>query len=325
MTTLRTPDPPVAPEAAARVRRRDRPGGRRRRNQSEAFVFLTPWLLGAVALTVGPMVVSLYLSFTDYDMFTAPHWVGFGNLTHMFTDDDRYLQSVKVTLIYVLVSVPLKLTVSLLVAMLLNTRRGANGFYRAAFYAPSLLGASVAAALVWRALFMGGGPVNEVLAFFGWHTPSWVDDPQFSLASIVLLGGVAVRRADGDLPGRPQADPGGAARGGGGRRRGRVPPVPAHHAADAVAGDLLQPGDGGHPRVPGLHPGVRHRRRTRRPGRRGPVLHALPVSRSASSDFRMGYASAMAWVLLVVIAIVTAIVFRTAKLWVFYDDAEERR
>ena len=72
MTTLRTPDPPVAPEAAARVRRRDRPAGRRRRNQSEAFVFLTPWLLGAVALTVGPMVVSLYLSFTDYDMFTAP-------------------------------------------------------------------------------------------------------------------------------------------------------------------------------------------------------------------------------------------------------------
>src|SRR2546421_404592 len=147
MTTVRTPDPPVAAEAAARVRKRDRSAGRRRRTQPAAFAFLTPWLLGAVALTVGPMVVSLYLSFTDYDMFTSPNWVGFGNFTHMFTDDDRYLQSVKVTLIYVLVSVPLKLTVSLLVAMLLNTRRGANGFYRAAFYAPSLLGASVAAAL----------------------------------------------------------------------------------------------------------------------------------------------------------------------------------
>jgi multiple sugar transport system permease protein len=128
MTTVRTPDPPVATEAAARVRRRDRPAGRRRGSRPEAFAFLTPWLLGAVALTVGPMVVSLYLSFTDYDLFTAPEWVGLGNFAHMFTDDDRYLQSVKVTLIYVLVSVPLKLTVSLLVAMLLNTRRGARGF-----------------------------------------------------------------------------------------------------------------------------------------------------------------------------------------------------
>src|SRR5215218_9410876 len=98
MTSLRTP---VAPgDSPVRGRRRGTPAGRRRKSQPEAFAFLTPWLLGAVALTVGPMVVSLYLSFTDYDMFTSPEWVGFGNFTHMFTGDDRYLQSVKVTLIY---------------------------------------------------------------------------------------------------------------------------------------------------------------------------------------------------------------------------------
>ncbi|WIX91006.1 sugar ABC transporter permease [Amycolatopsis sp. DG1A-15b] len=325
MTTLRTPGPPVAPPApAARGRRRDRPAGRRRKSQPEAFAFLTPWLLGAVALTVGPMVVSLYLSFTDYDMFTSPKWVGFGNFAHMFTGDDRYLQSVKVTLIYVLVSVPLKLTVSLLVAMLLNTRRGANGFYRAAFYAPSLLGASVAAALVWRALFMGGGPVNEVLAFFGWHTPSWVDDPQFSLASIVLLGVwqfgapmviflAGLKQIPAELHEAAAID------GAGAFRRFRHITLPmlspviffnlvmeAIHAFQAF--------------TPAFVIGS---------GRGGPadadLFYTLYLFEVGFQDFRMGYASAMAWVLLVVIAIVTAIVFRTAKLWVFYDDAEDKK
>src|SRR5207249_895657 len=152
------------------------------------YAFLTPWLFGAIALTIGPMVVSLYLSFTDYDLFTAPKWIGVDNFVRMFTDDTRYLQSVKVTAIYVFAAVPLKLITSLLLAMLLNSRRGGQGFYRAAFYAPSLLGVSVAAALVWRAMFTGGGPVNRLLGLVGWHTPSWIDDPGYSLWTIVLLG-----------------------------------------------------------------------------------------------------------------------------------------
>lgn len=320
MTTLRTPGPPAAPPRPAAPGRR---GDRRRANRPEAFVFLTPWLLGAVALTVGPMVVSLYLSFTDYDMFTTPNWIGFGNFEHMFTDDDRYLRSVEVTLVYVLVSVPLKLTVSLLVALLLNSRRGGSGFYRAAFYAPSLLGASVAAALVWRALFTGGGPVNEVLAAFGWHTPSWVDDPNFSLASIVLLGVwqfgapmviflAGLKQVPAELHEAAAID------GAGPLRRFRHITLPllspviffnlvmeAIHAFQAFTPAFVIGG-----------------------GRGGPadadLFYTLYLFEVGFQDFRMGYASAMAWVLLAVIAIVTAIVFRTAKLWVFYDDAEDR-
>ncbi|MDT7803041.1 MAG: pectin-derived oligosaccharide transport system permease protein [Actinomycetota bacterium] len=315
MTTLSTPAPPRPVEPGPRP-----PGrGYRRKSQPEAFAFLTPWLLGAVALTVGPMVVSLYLSFTDYDMFTTPHWVGFGNFTHMFTDDDRYLRSVEVTLIYVLVSVPVKLAVSLGVALLLNTRRGTNGFYRAAFYAPSLLGASVAAALVWRALFTGGGPVNEVLAGFGWHTPSWVDDPSFSLASIVLLGVwqfgapmviflAGLKQVPAELHEAAAIDGAGAVR----RFRHITLPMlspviffnlvmEAIHAFQAFTPAFVIGG-----------------------GRGGPadadLFYTLYLFEVGFQDFRMGYASAMAWVLLVVIAIVTAIVFRTAKLWVFYED-----
>jgi multiple sugar transport system permease protein len=323
MTTLRTPDPPVSvpPKPARPARRGDRPGGHRRKGQPEALAFLTPWLLGAVALTIGPMVVSLYLSFTDYDMFTAPKWVGFGNFARMFTDDDRYLQSVRVTLVYVLAAVPLKLVTSLLFAMLLNTRRGANGFYRAAFYAPSLLGASVAAALVWRALFTGGGPVNEVLAAFGWHTPSWIDDPGFSLWSIVLLGVwqfgapmviflAGLKQIPAELHEAASID------GAGAYRRFRHITLPmlspviffnlvmeAIHAFQAFTPAFVIGG-----------------------GRGGPadadLFYTLYLFEVGFQDFRMGYASAMAWVLLAVIAVVTAIVFRTAKLWVFYDDAD---
>ncbi|HKS49131.1 MAG TPA: sugar ABC transporter permease [Amycolatopsis sp.] len=323
MTTFRAPDPVVAKVSVPFARRSGRPGGRRRTSRPEAFVFLTPWLLGAVALTVGPMVVSLYLSFTDYDMFTSPKWVGIDNFVRMFTDDDRYLQSVKVTAIYVLVSVPLKLIVSLLVAMLLNSRRGANGFYRAAFYAPSLLGASVAAALVWRALFTGGGPVNELLASLGWHTPSWIDDPKFSLASIVLLGvwqfGAPMVIF---LAGLKQ-----------------IPPELLESASIDGAGALRR---FWHITLPMLSPVIFfnlvmeaiHAFQAFTPafviggGRGGPadadLFYTLYLFEVGFQDFKMGYASAMAWVLLAVIAIVTAIVFRTARLWVFYEDAEAR-
>jgi len=318
MTVLRAPHPPVS-AAPGHAPPSARPRRRVRSTQPQAYVFLTPWLAGALALTVGPMVVSLYLSFTDYDMFTAPRWVGFGNFARMFTEDDRYLQSVKVTLVYVLVSVPLKLTVSLLMAMVLNSRRGSNGFYRAAFYAPSLLGASVAAALVWRALFTGGGPVNEVLAGLGWHTPSWIDDPAFSLWSIILLGvwqfGAPMVIF---LAGLKQI------------------PAELHEAASIDgAGPLRR---FWHITLPMLSPVIFfnlvmeaiHAFQAFTPafviggGRGGPadadLFYTLYLFEVGFQDFRMGYASAMAWVLLAVIAIVTAIVFRTAKLWVFYED-----
>lgn len=282
-------------------------------------MFLAPWIIGAVALTVGPMIVSLYLSFTDYDLFTEPHWVGVDNFVRMFTEDGRYLQSVKVTLVYVLVAVPLKMVVSLLIAMMLNTRAASNGFYRAAFYAPSLLGASVAAALVWRAMFTEGGTVNELLDSVGLHTPSWVDDPGYTLWSIILLtvwqfGAPMVIF----LAGLKQI------------------PRELYEAAEVDGASPVR--RFWHITLPMLSPVIFfnlvleaiHAFQVFTPafviggGRGGPadsaLVYTLYLFQTGFEDFEMGYASAMAWVLLVVIAIVTAVIFRTAKLWVFYGD-----
>jgi multiple sugar transport system permease protein len=134
------------------------------------------------------MLASLYLSFTDYDLFTAPRWVGLDNYVQLFTQDTHFLNSVTATLKYVLLSVPLQLVAVLAVAMVLNRASRLQGLYRSAFYAPSLLGASVALALVWRAMFTDEGAVDQVLRTFGiespgwgWHSGSWFSPPSPSI------------------------------------------------------------------------------------------------------------------------------------------------
>ncbi len=118
------------------------------------YLFLLPWFIGFFGLTIGPMLTSLYLSFTDFDLLTAPRLGRAStNYVRMFTADPKFAQSMRVTLFFVVFSVPLKLAFALGIALLLN--RGMRGLpvYRAIFYLPSLLGASVAIAVLWRADF----------------------------------------------------------------------------------------------------------------------------------------------------------------------------
>ncbi|MGW0515772.1 carbohydrate ABC transporter permease [Crossiella sp. NPDC003009] len=319
MSLLQETPPPSAGAPPAARGRRPRVPGRSRSHQPQAYVFLTPWLIGAIGLTVGPMIVSLYLSFTEYDLFTEPRWIGLDNYVRMFTEDDRYLRSVQVTLVYVLVAVPLKMIVSLLVAMALNTKVASSGFYRAAFYAPSLLGASVAAALVWRAMFAEGGTVNELLDSIGLETPSWVDDPGYTIWAIILL---AVWQFGAPmvifLAGLKQI------------------PRELYEAAEVDGASAVR--RFWHITLPMLSPVIFfnlvleaiHAFQVFTPafviggGRGGPadsaLVYTLYLYQAGFEDFEMGYASAMAWALLVVIAIITAVIFRSAKLWVFYGD-----
>ena len=148
-----------------------RVGGRpklseKKRDGIAGYLFLTPWLIGFFVLTLGPMLISLYLAFTKYNLFTDPEWIGLDNFTRMFSDP-QFQQSVQITLTYVLVGTPIKLAAALGVAMLLNYRSRGSGFFRSAFYAPSLIGASVSVAIVWRAMFNNDGPVDTGLSFVG--------------------------------------------------------------------------------------------------------------------------------------------------------------
>ena len=292
-----------------------------RRTQGAAYLFLSPWIIGATLLTVGPMAASLYLSLTDYDLFDPPKWVGLDNYLVMFTRDDRFWAAVSTTARYVLLSVPLKLVLALAVALLLNRPRRGGGLYRSAFYAPSLLGASVSLALVWRAMFASGGTVDRLLAAVGIDTGGWVDQPQYALFALVALAawqfGAPMVIFLAGLKQIPRELYEAAAIDGASPVRRLVSvTVPmlspvilfnlvleTIHAFQAFTGAFVVSG-----------------------GRGGPsdstLLYTLYLYQRGFTDFRMGYASAMAWVLLVVVAGVTVLLFRGARGWVFYAGEE---
>lgn len=306
------------------VRITARPAGKPRgRTQRAAYVFLLPWSIGAAVLTVGPMLISLYLSFTDYDLFDPPHWIGVRNYVDMFTADDHYWHAVTTTLEYVVISVPVKLGVALGVALLLNRIRRGSGFYRSAFYAPSLLGASVSVALVWRAMFGSGGTVERMLGVFGIHVGSMVDQPRYALLTVIALGVwqfgapmviflAGVKQVPKELYEAAAIDGAGPVRRFSSITLPALSPVLLFnlvleiiHAFQAFTSAFVISN-----------------------GRGGPsdstLLYTLYLYQRGFNDFRMGYASAMAWVLLVVIAIITVLLFRSANRWVFYAGEVNR-
>ena len=161
---------------------------RQRRRSVAPYLFLLPWFIGLFAITLGPMIASLYLSFTDYSLLRPSEFVGVENYRKMFFGDDRFASASWVTLRYVVISVPLQLAFALALALLLNQGLKGLAFYRSIYYLPSLLGGSVAIAALWRQIFGGNGMVNQILGSFGFtDLPSWVANPDFALGTLVTL------------------------------------------------------------------------------------------------------------------------------------------
>jgi multiple sugar transport system permease protein len=265
------------------------------------------------------MAVSLYLSFTDYNLFDAPKWVGLRNYTDMFTADPRYWRSVGTTLLYVVVAVPLKLALALGVAVLLRSTHRAKGFYRSAFYAPSLLGASMSIALVWRALYNDGGTVDEVLSSIGIHTGGWVADPhlavfvvallcawQFGAPMVIFLAGL--QQIPSDLYEAAALD-------GAGRWRRFVSVTLPMLSPVLFFNLVLETIQSFQVFTPAFAISG---------GKGGPadstMFYTLYLYERGFSASHMGYASAMAWVLLLAIGAVTLVLFRTSRSWVFYTN-----
>ncbi len=161
---------------------------RRQRDNKEGYLFIAPWLIGFLIFTFLPLLGSIYLAFTDYNLTSAPKWVGLQNFETMFFNDVRYWKSVKATFFYVLTAIPLRLAFALGVAVLLNNGRRLISTYRAAFYAPSIVGGSVAVALMWRRLFSSDGLLNAFLGSMGIPADSaWIGRPETAIWTLILL------------------------------------------------------------------------------------------------------------------------------------------
>jgi len=155
-----------------------------------ALFFLAPWIIGIFLFSIYPILHSLYLSFTNFNLFESPKFIGLENYI-MLLRDPRFIQACKVTVIYVLVGVPLQLTFALILALVLN--RGIPGlkYFRAVYYLPALLGGSVAISVLWRQVFGIQGLVNQVLGMIGMPESvtsiSWISNPRYALYTLIIL------------------------------------------------------------------------------------------------------------------------------------------
>ena len=174
------------------IKRRPIPPGRggspfQKSENRAAYAFLVPWFIGLFGITVIPIIASLYLSFTDFDILHAPKWIGLANYEKLFAHDRRFDSAVRVTLTYVGASVPMILVFSLTIAVTLN--RGLKGLaiYRSLFYIPSLIGASVGIGILWREVFGERGIFNAFLALFGIQGIGWMTNPHSALNVVITL------------------------------------------------------------------------------------------------------------------------------------------
>jgi multiple sugar transport system permease protein len=282
------------------------------------YLFLLPWLIGLIGLNAVPMATSLYLSFTNYDLFSSPGWIGLDNYSAM-AEDTQFKNAVSVTAKYVLIGVPLQLSFALSVALLLNRGLGGLRIYRAIFYIPSLFAGSVAIAMLWRDLFGGEGLVNKILNIFGIEGMNWISTPSTSIYTLIVLlvwqfGSSMVIFLAG-LQQIPQELYEASRIDGAGRVRQflnvtfpMLTPVIFFNlimniisAFQAFTPAYIVSGGTGGPLDSTL-------------------FYTLYLYQKGFSFFQMGYASAMAWVLLVSIAVITALIFASSKKWVFYND-----
>lgn len=291
-----------------------------RRKRIEAlygYAFISPWIVGLLGLVLVPMVATLVLGFTEYDLFSRPVWVGLGNFRRMFLQDARYWKSVWSTLYFAFVSVPLKLLFALAVAMVLNAKQRFTGFYRTLYYLPSMVGTSVAVAVMWREIFGSDGAVNALLGLIGIQSDTaWIGNPDAAIWTLILLvvwqfGSpmlifvAGLKQIPEELYESADIDGAGPIR--------RFAAITLPMLTPIFLFNLIMQIIFGFTAF--TQPFIITNG--------GPLdrtnFYALYLYRRAFEDFQMGYGSGMAIVLLVTVALFTALVFKTSPLWVHYE------
>lgn len=304
-------------KAAAQKPKKPRRRGREARREALAFyLFISPWLLGLLFFTVYPMLRSLYLSFTSYDLFGAPRPIGTGNYTELL-DDDLFWHSLRITLLYTLVSVPGSTVISIAVAMLLNKKVKAINYWRTVYYLPSIV-SGVAMAVLWAYVFNPNfGLINTVLGWLGISGPGWLTSTKWALPALILMSwwqiGQPIVIYLAGLKGIPRELHEAAEIDGAGAWARfwhiTIPMLSATIFFNLVIGTIgsfqvftpaLVMTDGGPANAT--------------------LFYVLYLYRNAFKFFRMGYASALAWVLFVIIIACTLLILRSSSVWVYYES-----
>lgn len=317
-----TPPPPLA-GAGQTAYEQSRARRRRWRDIGPALLFLSPWLVGFLVFTAWPVLYSGYLSLTDYDVLNDPQWVGLGNYETMLEDATVRL-ALWNTIIYTIIQVPLYVVVSLGLALLLNKAGRASGFFRTVFFLPNMT-PPVATGVLLLLLFNGqDGLINTVLGWVGLEGPNWTTDPDWVkpgliMMSLLSVGGsviillAALRSVPTELYDAARVD------GAGFRRR------TWHVTVPMISGALffvfivntisaLQSFTEAYTAYFGVGNSTY--------SNDAALFYVIHLFREAFESLNMGYASALAWVLFVVIMIITAVQIKVSKRFVFYEGEQ---
>jgi multiple sugar transport system permease protein len=286
------------------------------------YLFISPWLVGFFGFTIIPILTSLYFSFTDYDLLSKPVFNGIANFKAMLADG-VFWKSLAVTFHYAFVSVPLRLGFALFVAMLFHRKAKMLRLYQTVFYLPSIIGGSIAVAVMWRRLFMYDGAVNAGLALLGIKTDiSWIGNPRYAIWTLIILAawqfGSSMLIFLAGLKQIPDsyyeaADIDGA------KPWQKFIKITIPHLTPVIFFNLVMQlingftvftqafvvsGGTGDPM-------------------NSTLMYALYLYKKAFEYYQMGYGSAMAWVLVLIIALFTALIFKSSSFWVYYESKED--
>jgi len=289
-----------------------------RREAISSYLFISPWIIGFIVFTLGPMLASLYFSFTEYNIISSPQWVGLANYRKILFDDPLFWQSVKVTLYYAVLSLPSGLVLGFLLAVLLNQKIPGVNLWRTLYFLPSVI-TGVAVATLWMRIFNPRiGLLNVFLRSIGISGPGWLNDPQWSVPSLAIMGlwgvggGMIIYLAG--LQGVPTT---------------------LYDAAKVDGASLWQRFR--HITLPMMTPVIFFNLVTGliytfqlftevyvvTSGMGGParstLFYNLYLYHTAFRFFDMGLASGLAWILFFFVLLLTAAVFRSSKYWVFYE------
>jgi len=296
-----------------------------RKSSSEraGYLFILPWLLGLILFTIGPMIFSLILSFSSWDIISgidSIKFVGLENFKEIF-QDKLFYQSLKVTFIFALISVPLYQVISLLIAMLLSVRSKAMKFYRLIYFMPSVIPV-VAVSMMWIIILNPEyGILNQALAIVGIQGPAWLQDPSYALGALIVMGiwgiGNTIIIYLSGLQGVPEELYEAAEIDGAGIIR-RFFHITIPMISPTIFFNLVM----------GIIGGFQYFTQAFVMTNGGPMnstlFYNLYLYNKAFVSFEMGYASALSWILFVIILLFTLLVIRSSSMWVYYQGDDQK-
>lgn len=293
---------------------------RLRLKRYRGLAYILPWLVGFLVFQLYPFVYSFVLSFTDKSMAAKTNFISWDNYVYMFSSDRDFFQVCKVTLNYVLFAVPGRVLFALLIALAMNTELKGINLFRTTYYLPSIFGASVAISIVWRFLFQKTGFINNFLESLGLTATNWLGNPKVALWTITIIpiwqfGSsmvlflAALKNVPRDLYEAARID-------GSGRMRTFFKVTLPLISPIVLFNIVMQS-------VTCFQEFSTAFVLTNGGPNRATFLYGIKLYREAFTEFSMGYASALSWVLFAVILVVTGIIRLTARHWVYYSDGRD--